>query len=744
MPKISTYPLAEGITLNDYLLGTQVDNNDDTKNFLLSDIQELFGGGGGGGGAISVTKTALDVLVASNGLVPGTYYIISGVDVNLYGGTTILIQAATTNTLELAGHGIFYNPKYINTQATPNNGYGIWYNYITCIFSNISDPFEDGELLIANNGAEATYIMDGFIQYISGDWSTATSFVGDSSGSSADISGVTSPVYNESDTVIWGGKKWINNTGNVGAATDKYTLSEGDWTPVEFNSTDYNVVADVIHYDYAHDMIIRRKDKWNNDVDGNYLVFTAFKEDFSYGNPIKDFQWGNGPEDFNIDDYNEIGVFSNYVKDSYLECINFVGYTISNNVLNQYSYMFGNITDKTSSIYYNNLSNYCYIITNILCFNGYIYNNIFQINSRIEQNKINNGDISTNILNQGSEIQANIFLLNSSIHTNNLYQNAVFNNNTLVQNCQIGNNYIVKSEITNNSLINSVNIDFNYLYNNSSINNNQTQTSSFIGSNELYNSVIQGNYLQQGYITYNRVSDYSQINGNNIISNSFIQTNILEQSSSISGCDIFYSSLIHDNTLNESDIFSDLTQISEIYSNKLISSVIETSTLDGSYIINNSMTNCSMYSNELQGSYIQNNILGIGSDIYSNVLNNESFISSNILNVSSINNNTLTLSQITSNILNSNSIIQNNTLDSSDISTNTLNNSVFNFSSSGTLTSKSINLIDAKYITSGYNISASTIIYGSYNKQIFKNSAGVVRLGYYNALDVFTVVNVNA
>ena len=42
------------------------------------------------------------------------------------------------------------------------------------------------------------------------------------------------------------------------------------------------------------------------------------------------------------------------------------------------------------------------------------------------------------------------------------------------------------------------------------------------------------------------------------------------------------------------------------------------------------------------------------------------------------------------------------------------------------------------------NISAATIIYGYYTKQIFTRQDGLVRLGYYNASDVFTVVDVNA
>ena len=52
--------------------------------------------------------------------------------------------------------------------------------------------------------------------------------------------------------------------------------------------------------------------------------------------------------------------------------------------------------------------------------------------------------------------------------------------------------------------------------------------------------------------------------------------------------------------------------------------------------------------------------------------------------------------------------------------------------------------VEANYADAIFDISDASLIYGDYSKQIFKNSAGVTRLGYYNEFDVFTVVNVNA
>lgn len=404
-------------------------------------------------GAIAITKVQLDTLVSTDGLVPGTTYSISGVDTPLYGGTTIIIKAATTNKLELAGHGVFYNPKYINLQA-PSNGYGIWQSGNT---------------------------------------------------------------YAIGDDAIWGGKHWTNKTGAAGSSVDKYTLDSTNWDVIAFNSTDYNVVADVIHYDQEHDMIIRRKDKWDNDVDGNYLVFIEFSDPDGndLGNPIKDFQWGNGPEGFNTSTYYYRGVFSNYVKDSYLECINFIGDYLLFNTLTEFSKMHSNTTDYTSSI-------------------------------------------SNNTLELGSAIYSN----------------------TLTE----------VSSITGNSL---------HFY---------------------------------SLITQNQINDGANIT-----------ENVLNSTSSIS--------------VNQLSSFAN--------------------------IVRNTLTGQS----------------GIGGNIFSN---------------------------------------------SSSITSSVLSSSIFNFASSGTLSGKIIQNVEANYANATFNISAATIIYGNYSKQMFRNSTGTTRLAYYNASDVLTVVNVNA
>lgn len=424
--------------------------------------------GGGGSSAVNVTKAEIDTLIAANSLVPGQTYIISGVDVPLYGGTTVVLQADTTNKLALAGHGIFYNPKYINSQATPENGYGIWNKYFPVIITNVvGGTFSNGDILTADNGAVANWLSNGLLEWVSGDWSLSTT-VDNGFGVTANVGLAVLnqpgfPSYAIGDSVIWGGKHWINKTGVVGSSVDKYTLDSTNWDVVPFNSTDYNVQVDVIHYDYIHDMIVRRKDRYDNDVDGSWQSFFDWEDPsgYGYGNPIKDFQWGNYPDDFNTVDYYYIGVVANYVKDSYLDCLNFIGEYLWSNRL-QVASISNTITDTFSSLSYNTLTNsyfdnnvlssgnlnfnklttFCSISDNTL-YAAQLESNILN-NSSINANVLSSGGISYNTLSAGSNISINS-LDSSSISYNTVNAASSINNNVMTSGSYIGNNSLVFS-----------------------------------------------------------------------------------------------------------------------------------------------------------------------------------------------------------------------------------------------------------------------------------------------------------
>ncbi len=167
---------------------------------------------------------------------------------------------------------------------------------------------------------------------------------------------------------------------------------------------------------------------------------------------------------------------------------------------------------------------------------------------------------------------------------------------------------------------------------------------------------------------------------------------------------------------------------------------------NGGSIVNNTLTNNSyIYGNSLSNSHIDANTL-TNSNITNNTLTNSLGISGNILtNNSYIVNNTITDNgYINVNILTNNSYIYSNSLSTnSSIYYNTLSNSIF--SSISTISSKILS--NNSFIgvnTIGMSFGTSSIIFETYAKNIFSNSAGLPRLSYYNTSDVLTIVNVNA
>lgn len=332
--------------------------------------------GGTGGGIITRTKAEMDALISGNTLVAGSTYEITGVDVNLYSGNTIFLQAITTNELADTGSGLFFNPKYSDDN--------VWSNMISFNIFDIIGNFQYDEYVVSNTNAVGRLKTYGMVEWLSGNWSSATTITGVSSTSQATIEDVAFSFYSLGDTVIWGGKKWVNVSGNtviitnevlatrdsvstsfnlllnnppvnegsftltdgietftadaagfmtgnlggtgnidyilgeigvnfaspvisgsqitasyvtttIGYAEDDYTLSS-IWEPIPFNNVDYNVVLDEIKYDVVHDIITSRKDRFNNDVTCSYQSILELTEDF--GNPIKDFQWGNSTDNW--------------------------------------------------------------------------------------------------------------------------------------------------------------------------------------------------------------------------------------------------------------------------------------------------------------------------------------------------------------------------------------------------------------------------------------------------------------
>ncbi len=93
--------------------------------------------------------------------------------------------------------------------------------------------------------------------------------------------------------VIWGGKMWVNMTGNVGTAVDDFNLDSVNWqfSPPNVGEV-YATEVDAIHYDatpanVTQWNVVKREDKRGNSVKGIITGGGAAPQ-----NPITFFQWG--------------------------------------------------------------------------------------------------------------------------------------------------------------------------------------------------------------------------------------------------------------------------------------------------------------------------------------------------------------------------------------------------------------------------------------------------------------------
>ena len=429
----------------------------------------------GGASQISGTYAAINALKNAGTLTPGASYLITGVDVGLYGGTDIILTALTNNSFSIEGSGIFYVPKY--DKSSPTFG-GIWTNNMEMIFSNQTKNFDPYfyETVTANNGATGTYLGVGLILYLTGNWLTATSITASSylGPQAATISGAVNPSYSIGNRVIWGGNYWVNVNGNVGDAINSLTLNS-EWAVVPYNTTDYNVVVDFIEFDFTNNTIIRRKDKAGNDVQSskNYI--------FNHGTTnIKYFQWGN---ERTVGTAVDRGLFNNIVVDSKMDCINFTGLYMGNNRLNN------------SQISDNYFSSDSYMADNLLDDGSSIDYNVLMIGS----------GIFSNVLSSQSDIAGNSLTTYSTIQHNNLSLNSYLGENTLINGCTIGSNTLIKGSFNYNFLFFQTRFYLNF-FNNSELFNGNFNSYTGVENCEFLNSKI-------GVLKYNS----APYNGGNII-----------------------------------------------------------------------------------------------------------------------------------------------------------------------------------------------------------------------------------
>jgi hypothetical protein len=585
--------------------------------------------GGGSSGVVEVTYTALQTLISSSALSPGTIYKITGFNKNmpiggpsnpngflpevLYddgtnAGVTIYMQAITKNTLSSDGHGEFYNPVYGDqTTYTNTDGtglYGIW-------DGDNPDPLE-----------VPAYVID--------------------------------------QVVFWGGYAWRNVTGNVGTADDVITLS-ADWEKLPYyNSPYYELVIDAISVDWDNGIVITRTNVENQitvEFNADQYWWWMGLYNVIQTNPISVMGWGLyskiTPEQLDDDFY---GISNVKVINSVCETVNFKGEGFLNIDMDS-SYLFVNYIGRNTYISELNFKFYSSFDGNTLIDTS-IYNNALT-NGYITNNTFNSGNISNNAL-------TNSYITNNTSTDGNISENTLtsvsyINDNTLDNFSNVYNNTLINSNISNNALDNGSGIGINTLDNGSSINNNTLDNSSSINNNTLNaNDRISDNTLDSGYIISNTLNSANFISVNVLTNKCYISDNILTNSCII----------------NENELTSD--------------------------------------------SNINNNVLTNDSSININTLTSGSVIDFNTLHKSSINTTDLLTAKF--------------------ISNNNLNFSEFIF----TNVSKQVRFNNVENCKIVSDIGLANFIYDAYYKLIFKNRSSVIRLGYYDASDVFTVVAVNA
>lgn len=818
----------ENLPVTQFTGGT-VDGFTDFTNGLLTttmsattfygDGSNLTGISGGTASIIEVTKIELDVLISANDLVAGATYKITGVDMNLYSGTTIFLKALTNNELTTNGNGIFYNPKYFNSSIYNNT---VSYNIID-LFGN----FTQGETIVSDTGAVGYLLTYGMVNYVSGDWSGSTTVSGISSTASATIDNVLAPFYDLGDDVIWGGKKWVNVSGRtinvsdevigvgidgvgycfdinntpinqgtlvisdgvetftgdtqgvltgdlggygninyvdgtgcmvfaspvlsgtnivasytstgIGYAMNNYNLSDM-WEVVPFNETDYDVVLDEIEYDIKHDIIIKRKDKFNNEVSGNYQVFSEFEFGYELGNPIKDFQWGSGNDNWSygraiyyfsdeLDDNNGINdggddmydganeIYTNLGNVPYTETrltfepdggVPAVLFPKDGQVVSGDTYFgvgseyFTNLYPGLFVLYADNISITYFEIDGGIGADGdgnyevdeYVLTGFSSTYKVFVKKVYDSGDPSINHIMIVDTDDVNI------VHEYDIYNEDDFDKIDnlsgatkvyyLLTSVFGGNGYITKNEI--DSMVNTFIglVDGKTATEALSVLNNSYETITNIlpparvtlRTGVMSNSVIDSYFdclnFNGGYIWGNNLQQYSRIYSN-------VFSHDLLGESRISENNLTHNSVISNNYVsNSSNISSNhLTNFSYINNNRLNdnSDIDNNELFDDSTITNNDFNN---------NADLRKNKLSINSSIDGNSFKNSDGIYLNVLvDGSRIDSNISTSSRIEENQLNTGSLVTNNTLIDSNIEANNLDiRSEININ---TLTGSSVN-----------------------------------------------------
>lgn len=405
-----------------------------------------------------VTREEVEQLVNNSELVPNATYKIVDADSSLYGGTGVFLRAIGVDKLENNGVGEFYNPLYWNGNSTTNRVFSKYMTGNDNIGYDNTFDFVNKEQVVSNNGAIGRILTKGVIEYVSGNWNASTSITGSVSGATATVSGFLTPSYTIGSKVVWGGKCWINVTGNIGNVVNEFSLSS-DWNEIPFNTVDYYKTYDNITYDFTNDLIVVRED-----IKTRNIVKTSYKHNIVLGkNPIKMFQWSDA-----IEGVVSKGVINAKVENSLFNCLNSRTLYIQNikitnnsvfddNILLPLSTM-SSIEIHTTSSFKNNIISLSNVVDTLLdrcIFENNRVTNSQNIRLNLNQSFLLNNTLHTTTSNltylEGSSIRDNsifssvltrVFLKSFSLIGNNLF------NSVELRDCELsgrtifsGNNY---------------------------------------------------------------------------------------------------------------------------------------------------------------------------------------------------------------------------------------------------------------------------------------------------------------
>lgn len=535
----------------------------------------------------------------------GATYGIINADSPLYGGTKVIVRAISNNQLEIKGTGMFFNPIYDEVSVSK----GMWSNDMhgeVDTSTAINKFIPANQLITTDNGAQGIFLTNKLIQYVGGDWGSATSFT--YNGEVYPITSFSNPQYSMGDRVVWGGTIWENTGGNIGSPLNDYELNTTDWTQINYNNVDYNLVNDWVMYDLPSDRILLREDIWGNRVETSFL-----SEDTYAKNAIKCFQWGRGYNDARGVSHNKI------VEGSVFNCINSRGSRISSievtnnsivDITKDYGMTFVNskVTDisEVQDVFFTNTA-----LVNIRISEGFIKENYIEsstiistefkgsnlhenifiesiiqdtyisgimdgnklqgltlIGCRIEQSvlSLNVGVgllMKQNLICMDSQIRSNMFPMGASIRANTLNASNI-NGNTFNNGGYITNNNLDKlSEISNNTFEgDTTGVSENKVYNGAiSFNTfgtgvNRIYSNDVSGTNIVGNDISLGSDIKYNNLNVNQKSSSAGITNCTVTTGIIEHNNIFGTSSSIQNCNLTSNSRISNNILSDSNITS--------------------------------------------------------------------------------------------------------------------------------------------------------------------------------------------